>query len=231
MEHKCPTCGSRKRGSLRSSRSSSEASFRSNRSGRARNGVGSRKSSSISSRSSAVEGIAPFPIDQIGGFSRKPDGGYWKDREHADRQRRPASAPDERMSASNLPLHPQRYADPMIPGPGYIRKFDGGYYKRKESMWDGARKSQPEPDRKAGVDPTLASRNYRRRYDGAFYTSARDINGMETPPTDRPGAHIFRSVPLLAATLRTAPPTEGYTGNQNAFATGGTENDIGRTCR
>jgi hypothetical protein len=143
-------------------------------------------------------------LDRITGFSRKPNGGYWKDRTHTDpnMKTRPASARSHRWEPPGEKLWTPRAA--------YVRKRLGEFY-RPSPQEEGARNGvavasgadlDPQIFDTKAADPTKPKPGYTRTYWGSYY---RDPDrGIEMSP----GRTAQSSVPPRSGFTRT--PLGGF---------------------
>lgn len=142
-------------------------------------------------------------MDRIKGYSRKPNGGYWKDREHLDPVRaRPHSARAHRWEPTSEKLWTPRAA--------YVRKKLGEFYKAEHEGFDHMHsggtvqhESEAQPTyeifESKAADPTKPKPGYTRTYWGSYYRDpdkALEMSPRRTPQSSVPPVSGYTRTPL-----------------------------------
>jgi hypothetical protein len=135
-------------------------------------------------------------LDRIKGYSRKPNGGYWKDREHQDPLKmRPNSARSHRWEPQTEKLWTPRAA--------YVRKKLGEFYRTEQDENDGTQFGQKDagPDifESKAADPTKPKPGYTRTYWGSYYRDpdrALEMSPRRTAMSSVPPTSGFTRTPL-----------------------------------
>lgn len=142
-------------------------------------------------------------LDRIKGYSRKPNGGYWKDREHLDPVRaRPQSARSHSQSHRWEPPGEKLWT----PRAAYVRKKLGEFYKAEKEGFDhmhatGVADDQPayEIFESKAADPTKPKPGYTRTYWGSYYRDpdkALEMSPRRTPQSSVPPVSGYTRTPL-----------------------------------